>query len=228
VASTHGAALPPSVTTTLRAAGNGAEADFNTSVFVNCPFDNEFLQLLHAMLFAIHDCGFVARYAVQDAGAAELRIDKICRLIQESRLSLHDISRIELSANTYPRFNMPFEAGVAFGLIRFGSTAARDMLLLEATPYRDHRTLSDLAGQDTSAHHNEPTQMIAAVRRFLALKKTEGERTRGTEAITKRYASFLAALPSIAAGMEISSEEIQSFDYLTDWVQTMSQWVLQK
>lgn len=105
MATTHGAALPPSVTTTLRAAGNGAEADFNTSVFVNCPFDNEFLQLLHALLFAIHDCGFVARYAVQDAGAAELRIDKICRLIQESRLSLHDISRIELSANTYPRFS---------------------------------------------------------------------------------------------------------------------------
>ncbi len=54
------------------------------SVFVNGPCDDEFLPLLHAMIFAIYDCGYVARLAIEDVGAGELRVDKIARLIQES------------------------------------------------------------------------------------------------------------------------------------------------
>jgi len=199
---------------------------FDTSVFVNCPFDDDYLPLLHALLFAVHDCGFVARTAIEDSGAAEQRVSKICRLIRESRLSIHDISRIELSQQKYPRFNMPFEAGIAYGAIRFDSTLDRDMLVLEALPFRDQITLSDLAGTDPKTHANNPEKMVAAVRAFLARKKPASDKTRGASAILSRYAEFERQLPLIATGLEISLAEIQSFDYLNEWLQAMSVWML--
>lgn len=202
-----------------------AKVGFDTSVFVNCPFDDGYLPLLRALLFTVHDCGFVARLAVEDSGAAEQRIAKICRLIEESRLSIHDISRIELSQQQYPRFNMPFEAGIAYGAIQFDSTKARDMLVLEAQPYRDQITLSDLAGTDPKTHGGEPKQIIAAVRGFLARKKVGGK-TRGADAIWLRYETFNAQLPAIAETLEFSLPEIQSFDYLNEWLQAMSAWLM--
>ena len=92
---------------------------FASSVFVNCPFDADYLPLLHAMLFAIHDCGFIARVAVEDIGSNEMRIEKIVRIISESCYSIHDISRVEVSKSKLPRFNMPFECGLAMGAIRY-------------------------------------------------------------------------------------------------------------
>ena len=84
---------------------------FERCVFVNCSFDSDFLPILHAILFAIHDCGFIARVAVEDIGSNETRLDKIARIIRESRLSIHDISRVEITAaSPLPRFNMAFGA----------------------------------------------------------------------------------------------------------------------
>ena len=34
---------------------------YDVSVFLNCPFDDGYRSLLHAALFAIQDCGFIAR-----------------------------------------------------------------------------------------------------------------------------------------------------------------------
>ncbi len=62
-------------------------------MFVNCPFDGACKPLLDAILFAIHDCGFIARTALEVTGSAETRLDKIIRIIRESRWSLHDIAK---------------------------------------------------------------------------------------------------------------------------------------
>jgi hypothetical protein len=40
------------------------ESRYEYSVFVNCPFDAEYRPLFHAIVFAIHDCGFAARSAL--------------------------------------------------------------------------------------------------------------------------------------------------------------------
>ena len=83
---------------------------FDVSVFVNCPFDNQYKPLLDAALFAIHDCGFAARTALEVSGSGVTRLEKIARIIDGSRFSIHDISRVELTASSpLPRFNMPFE-----------------------------------------------------------------------------------------------------------------------
>lgn len=196
------------------------------SVFVNCPFDEDYLPLLHAMLFAIHDCGFVARTALEETGAAEQRIDKICRLLKDSRLSIHDISRTTLSKRKYPRMNMPFEAGIAYGLIMYGSTKDRNMLVMESEAYSGQKTLSDLAGTDPKPHDNDPAKVVKAVRAFLTLNRTDGAKTRGADAITGRYKMFESQLPTVAHSLELSMAEMQSLDCINDWLQAMSAWVL--
>ena len=83
-----------------------SSSNFDDCVFVNCPFDSDFLPILHAILFSIHDCGFIARIAVEDTGSNETRLDKIARIIRESRFSIHDISRVEITTSSpLPRFS---------------------------------------------------------------------------------------------------------------------------
>lgn len=198
---------------------------YDRSVFVNCPFDAPYKALLDAILFTIHDCGFIARTALEVVGSAETRLDKIVRVIRASRWSIHDISRIEVTPDSpFPRFNMPFECGLALGLQRFGTTRdrKRDFLILSAEPHQDKRTLSDLAGQDGAYHRNEPAEAISAVRNFLAGKSAG--RVRGAAAIGGRYQKFTAALPGMASALEINEKEIRSFDYLSDLVNLMTAW----
>ena len=183
--------------------------------------------MLHAILFAIHDCGFIARIAVEDTGSNETRLDKIARIIRESRLSIHDLNRVEVTAaSPLPRFNMPFECGLALGAIRFGAPAERDFLLMAAEPYQDKLTLSDMAGQDSKSHKNNPKAAVSATRAFLSAKADPGERTRGAEAIWTGYRAFCADLPRVAGNLELTVDEIQSFDYLRDWIQAMAFWLL--
>jgi len=207
---------------------------FERCVFVNCPFDAAYLPLLHAMLFAIHDCGFIARTALEDTGSNEMRIEKIVRIIGESCYSIHDISRVEVprARPRLPRFNMPFECGLAMGAIRYGSARRnapeRDFLLMAAVPFQDKQTLSDLAGQDPKAHHNDPDQVIASVRAFLSAKVRPPMRTRGAAAIRLRYMQFRERLPALAKALEITHAEIGTFEYLPDWLRIMSGWLLKQ
>ncbi|MDI4635835.1 hypothetical protein J7U46_22405 [Pelomonas sp. V22] len=212
------------------AAGAATSAlPFGRCVFVNAPFDKDYLPILHAILFGIHDCGFVARIAVEDTGTNETRLDKIARIIGESRYSVHDICRVEITDESpLPRFNMPFEFGLAMGAIRYGSQPGRDSLLMTAELFQDKKTLSDVAGQDSKAHGGDPKKAIAAVRSFLSAKAPSGEKTRGGDAIWNRYQLFLGDLPVLAEKLEVTFDEIQSFDYLRDWINVMSQWILKR
>ena len=73
---------------------------YEDSVFVNCPFDEEYEELFDAVVFAVHDCGFVARCALEPSDSGEARIDKILAIIAKCEFGIHDISRTELSKNT--------------------------------------------------------------------------------------------------------------------------------
>jgi hypothetical protein len=208
-----------------------AVSPYAQSVFVNCPFDDWYLPLLHAMLFAIHDCGFVARLAVEDTGGSEMRIDRITRIIRESRYSIHDLSRVEgvgPGATHLPRFNMPFEAGLAMGATRFEpirpASTARDFLLMDSVKHRPSMTLSDLAGQDPKTHADDPEKIVSAVRGFLAAKAKPKAVVGATE-IWKRYQKFRAELPNICIALKITEVEMTSFGYLPDLTQAMALWL---
>jgi hypothetical protein len=68
---------------------------YTTNVFINCPFDVEFEPLFHAIVFAVIQCGYTVRCALEADDTGATRIDRIYRLIEECRFGIHDISRIE-------------------------------------------------------------------------------------------------------------------------------------
>src|SRR5438874_3253316 len=100
--------------------------DYDRNVFVNCPFDDDYRRLFEAVVFAVYDCGYTPRCALEIEDASEVRIDKITKIIGDCRFGIHDISRTEPDAATsLPRFNMPFELGLFFGAKRFGRAEHR-------------------------------------------------------------------------------------------------------
>ena len=209
-----------------RASGPAAapRPSYDDSVFINCPFDKQYLPLLHAMVFAVHDCGFVARHALEAVGGRESRLDKITRIVGESRWSIHDISRVQLSKGSgLPRFNMPFECGLAYGAMRFDTATDRDMLVMAAVQFQDKASLSDLAGIDPAYHDNDRLKAIAGVRRFLSSKRAI--RMRSHEKIAQRLDKFESALPKALRKEGTKLSTMKSLDYLNDWVILAVQWM---
>lgn len=76
------------------------------------------------------------------------------------RYSFHDLSRVQLSHGA-PRFNMPFEVGLAVATARWHR--AHQWFILEARPYRVQRTLSDLGGTDAYIHGGAPRKLLIAL-----------------------------------------------------------------
>jgi hypothetical protein len=200
-----------------------ATLPYSRCVFVNCPFDRAFKPILDALLFAIHDCGFIARIALEDAGTGDARLEKIREIIEGSRFSIHDVSRT--GTHALPRFNMPFECGMFFGAKMFGSSrhAAKDLLVLDRVPRRFKLTMSDLGGQDGLHHGNHPNKAIDCVRVFLARKNTHTN-IPGAAYIQKRFKLFQAQLPEMARVARLTTRELKALDYLPDLLNLMVAW----
>ena len=82
-------------------------------VFINCPFDSQYTPLFEALVFAVSDCGFRARCALEVDDASQVRIEKIYKIIATCKFGIHDISRTAPNPATgLPRFNMPLELGI--------------------------------------------------------------------------------------------------------------------
>src|SRR5271155_1893511 len=99
---------------------------YDRQVFLNCPFDDDYYPLLRAAVFTIHACEFTARIALENTSSENVRLERLVQLIRECRLGIHDLSRVRLASPTdLPRFNMPFECGVFYGALRYGTTGQR-------------------------------------------------------------------------------------------------------
>jgi hypothetical protein len=198
-------------------------------VFVNCPYDAEYLPLLQAMVFTVHACGLVARLGMLEVGSQHLRLDTLVQLIASCRFGIHDLSRVPRPGDdALPRFNMPFELGVSYGVFRLGPARCRQMrlLVLEAEPFRHQRTLSDLAGVDPKAHGNSEETLIRCVRDFLAAHLKP--RPVGAARIRGLYDAFRAELPALAKAHGLTMDEIAPLDGFPDWYAIAAAWLRRK
>ena len=187
------------------------------NVFVNAPFDDAYAPLFDALVFAIMACGYRVRCALEEDDSGNIRLDKLVALIRESPRSIHDLSRIELGDNDLPRFNMPFELGMAMGAKRFGGRSQRGdrIKIMVAEPYRLPAYLSDLGGNDPTAHHSDPTAVIRIVRNYLH-RTPHGGILAGPARLTRDFERFRAELPDIAERIEFEPNEIGGLkDYPT-------------
>lgn len=143
---------------------------FTESVFINCPFDKEYLPLLRPLLFTVIYLGFAPRLTLQSLDSGKPRIQKIIALIRGSAYAIHDLSRVKAERRgEYFRLNMPFELGLDVGcrVYKPGKWSRKKSLILEAERYRYQAAISDLSNSDIAAHHNQPERVTVEVRNWL-------------------------------------------------------------
>jgi hypothetical protein len=198
---------------------------YDDNVFINCPFDLKYKRIFDAIVFGVHDAGFIARCAQEVSDASRNRLGEIMRIISECRYGVHDISRTELDPkNRLPRFNMPFELGISLAAERFGreTDEVKPCLVMDREPYRYQKFLSDIAGQDVKSHGNKAQGAVSQVRKFL---RTESGRVNipGEREIWNRFKRFEKSLPLICAASRIKVEELTFVDYtyfVVDWLES--------
>jgi hypothetical protein len=188
---------------------------YNDSVFINCPFDDDYKPILRAIVYAIYRCGFYPQTALDEDDGTEIRLLKIIRKMKSCRYGIHDLSRIELNAAKFPRFNMPFELGIFWGAKYFGdnSQKRKNALILEREKYTYQQYISDLSGIDTKAHKNDP---VTALRRVHSWLNTASHRKTipGEKILQIQFLEFEHILPDLAAGDGYSVDNLPFLNLL--------------
>lgn len=149
----------------------------------------------------------------EDDGS-DSRLHKIMRIIALCKYGIHDISRIQLNANKFPRFNTPYELGLFFGAKYFGTRnqKKKQTLVFEKEKFSYQQYISDLNGIDTKAHNDDPHTVIVKVRDWL-MTSSKRDGIPGPRLITKEYNEFLRALPIVVASMNLNPKDLQMVDY---------------
>jgi hypothetical protein len=125
-------------------------------VFINVPYDAGYEQNFLALISALISIGRIPCCAAEERVLGRIRVEQIFKLIKACKVSIHDLCRVTRP----PRFNIPFELGIAYALSRLHG---HKFIMIEAKKYRSDVTLSDLKGVDCLAHGNKPRRVISCV-----------------------------------------------------------------
>ncbi len=200
---------------------------YSRNIFINCPFDEEYKPIHDAIVFTIFDCGFIPRSAFEENDSGNVRLEKIIKIIAESKFGIHDISRTEIDKSTQlPRFNMPFELGLFLGAKKLGEKGQRSkkILILDKEKYRYQKFISDIAGQDIEAHKGDSEVVISKIRNWL--NNTVNRTIPGGNSIYSRYQTFQKELPDLCKELNLEVNEIFYKDYcklIKNWLKAVSQ-----
>jgi hypothetical protein len=132
-------------------------------VFLNFPFDARYERMYLALIAGVTALGLNPHCVLEIKTTAD-RLNRLLTLISECQYSVHDLSRVQLSADRprCPRFNMPFELGMT---IARADKLESDThwIVLEEKPYRLQKSLSDLNGYDPFVHKGTVTGLLQAL-----------------------------------------------------------------
>lgn len=203
---------------------------YEDNVFINCPFDKQYKPIFNAIVFAIHDAGFVARCSLEVIDSRQNRLVTIISIIAECKYGIHDISRTEVGGKSkLPRFNMPFECGLFWGCFEYGGKRHKEKrtLVLDSQEYRYRASLSDIAGQDIQVHKNNARIAIDKVRSWL--NAGSGRTTiPGGKAIWDHYVLFQKELTPILKRAGITRAELDTPEYYPDYVTFIVDWLTEQ
>jgi hypothetical protein len=167
------------------------------AVFLNIPYDPKFRSLYLAYICGLVHLGFIPRITLSLPGGTR-RLDKILAEIKSCRYSIHDLSKVGLDTNppfATPRFNMPFELGLAVAWEK-SNPQKHDWFVFEAKAYRMQKSLSDLNGTDPQIHDGTAAGVmreLSNVFRRPQNQPTAPEMMATFNAISRRSAKILAA-----------------------------------
>ena len=190
---------------------------YEDCVFLNVPFDRRYESLLRALVFTVHDCGFVARCAREVDDSGQIRLDKIYALISQSKYGIHDLSRTGLDRlYRLPRFNMPLSWASFW--VRQGSgpqsnrRSAASSSTATDTAIRDSAPISPAMIFSRTADRIE--EVIRGVRNWLSSDLTgQGVQIPGGSKMVARYDEFRHRLPDLCHELKLSPRELIYKEY---------------
>jgi hypothetical protein len=155
------------------------------SVFLNVPYDSEFENLYLAYIAGLSAFGLIPR-ATLEIPTSRRRLERILMLIEECTYSIHDLSRVQLDKNAprVPRFNMPFELGLAVAHASLHRQTS--WYVCETVRHRANKSLSDLDGTDVRIHGGTIRGLFGALWRCV--------RAQGSTTLRSRDESHLPCL----------------------------------
>jgi hypothetical protein len=185
---------------------------FEKNIFINCPFDEEYTVFLKPLLFTVMLCGFNPRIASERFDSSVIRLSKIKELIESSKYSIHDLSRIKSDKkNEYYRLNMPFEIGLDLGCKFYHPDEKyreKSTLVIEQEPYSSKKALSDLAGFDVQCYKGEELYLVVIIRNWLS--ECSQTSFSGGEGIWEEYNEFYSGLYAELRNQRFSDKEIEA------------------
>ncbi len=196
---------------------------FEKNVFINCPFDSQYVPLLRALVFTCLYLDFSPQLA-QTISSSNIRIDQIKKHIRMCKFGIHDLSRSKaLSMGELPRFNMPFELGLDVGASEFGASKLKSkrILVLDTERYHYQKVLSDIAGQDISSHEDNPKLLVKRVRDWFS--NNSNDKVTPYSQIWIAYNQFTDDLSNTLL-VHFEAEEIQEMS-IGDFIKFAKDWI---
>ena len=169
------------------------KVDPSKSVFINCPFDEDYEQIFDAIIFSTICCGYIPRSTLETGNASESRFDRILNSLFSSKYSIHDLSRCKGEGDfLLARFNMPLELGMAMGLrslcgkipSEHGYPTDHEWLVLVPEGHLYSRFISDLAGFDPAKYDGSPEMAVKKVMSWLITRCNAGPTPRPSKVLT--------------------------------------------
>ena len=141
---------------------------YDTNVFINCPFDPQYRELLEKLIFILSFYEFEVLMSVNKSSADD-RLLEITNLIRDSKFSFHDLSRhISSKKGEIARFNMPFEFGIDFGCHQFDKQRKDKVIaLIDSSPHSYDVHISDMSGRDILYHYNNAEYLFEIIPTWL-------------------------------------------------------------
>jgi hypothetical protein len=143
------------------------------AVFLNIPYDAEYEPVFIGLVAALLALGRKPRCTLELPDRGQGRPLRICQLLETAAVSFHDLSRVRSSP---PRFNMPFELGLAFALKRYHRR--HHWYILEEKIGVLDRTLSDLKGTEQHFHRRRTRLAIACLLDVLGTPRRDPDPVR--------------------------------------------------
>ena len=196
---------------------------YSNQIFINCPFDEEYRQIFHSIIFTVLECGFIPRSSKEINDSSRSRLKSIVEIIKKCKYGIHDLSRVELDdIHNLPRFNMPFELGIFYGAKKFGvdNQRKKNCIVLEKENYRYQKFISDLSGVDIKAHGNRVEECIISIRNWLKTSSRRKTIPDGT-IIIERYDKFLENFNNACNERNINCQNmpfVELTENMSDWL----------
>ena len=198
---------------------------FERSVFINCPFDDEFAPILQAIAFCVCNLGFAPRLAPENADNAAPRLARIEQIVSTSKFGIHDLSRCKSrGVGEYSRLNMPFELGIDYACRLWGTEIQRTktILVLEEGRWDYQKSLSDISGWDIQVHSGDHIKAVRHVRDWLI--RNAGAPPVGASRILNEYSDFQAWYWDRELERGASEDDIRAYPTI-QLVEAMQEWV---